>query len=423
MAPPNLDFGSVALGDAGVCDSSAELDFTVFNQCPGSATLSALGVQLGPGDAVRQFSAPEGSSVPLQLYGGSQNAVNQVSFALSFEPTSPGFHSGGILVSDGTVSTLVSLSGTALSGPTQTDNFVAALPKADVLFILDTIGFSPSLLQLDGGIAAFVQDGAQIDYRFAVTTDNDDALLGHAEFGRLLPCPNCSVSGTSPEVIDRTTIPDGGSSADPATALVDLLASVPAGGQPSSDRDFFQSLLLAIELAPLPGVDFYRPGAYFAAVTVTSSSGDDTSRLNWYENFFAAQFVSPSLFSWSYAGEGTSNGSGLLAAGDQPALVSKMIAGTGGVAVNADDPSWPGALAAIWSNATLAGSHYTLSGVPLNGQSGIIVTRNGSTVPQSGGGGPNWSYASFINAILFNPLVDPPETGDQIAISYPVGCQ
>ncbi len=90
-------------------------------------------------------------------------------------------------------------------------------------------------LALGPGAADFFDAGAGVDYRVAFTTDDDDPLNLGAEFGRLLPCPTCTVQGPVPTIVSPASVPDGGTSPDPATVFSELFTSIPGeGGEPES---------------------------------------------------------------------------------------------------------------------------------------------------------------------------------------------
>ncbi len=61
--------------------------------------------------------------------------------------------------------------------------------------------------------------------------------------------------------------------------------------------------------------------------------------------------------------------------------------------------------------------------LPTGTQITSTVAVNGATVPQSAGSsGANWTYDPTSNSLSFTSN-DPPALGDQIEISYPIGCQ
>ncbi len=92
-----------------------------------------------------------------------------------------------------------------------------------------------------------------------------------------------------------------------------------------------------------------------------------------------------------------------------------MVSDTNGVAIDTTDPQWPTALASVWTSAITANTHYFLTGKPSQGQAGIVVTVNGTTLSELAAPGvPNWTYQPTPAAIVFNPSAFSPETGDDI---------
>ena len=431
VAPPVLNFGEVGESDGGMLCTSASHSFSIFNDCDVPATVKSITLQSGPGDLAPQFSTPAGSSsLPLTLQPGNSPAV----FEMSFTPSAIGIHTAQLLVSDGTVDTLVSLTGQAVSTGTETNSFVVGPPGADLLFILDVDDDSDLI---SGEMSSFLAAAGPIDYRIAITTDNDNPADPTAEAGRLLPCPSCSVKGATPIIISPSSGP-AGDPPDPASVFNALWQKIPnnvvslavgIGG----DEHLFLALYEALQRGPQPGVDFFRPGAFFAAITLNDDPEDDESRFGrgnhdpaWYQNFFETYFQDVFLFSWNYisAGGRFANGTGFWSETDLPPGVDLMISGANGLAINVGDPQWPGAFNSIWNLVSTANTRYLLKGKPSEGQAGIVVAVDGTVVPElSGSGDPNWTYQQSLDAIIFNGSSYSLVTGDNITVTYPIGCQ
>jgi len=295
IAPPALNLGDVA--ETGMLCTNASRDFKIFNACSTPATIHSITVQSGPADLAQQFSVSAGESLPFTLAPGDAAALCDV----SFEPSTLGTHTAEVLVSDGNVETLLPVTGQAVSTGTVSETFVVTPARADILFIMDVDGDAVDQARIAGEMPAFLAAAGQIDYRLAITTDNDLPADPTAELGRLLPCPGCSVDGLAPTIVLPSSVPDGGS---------------------------------------------------------------------------------------------------------------------------APDPQWPGAFASVWTSAIAAHTHYSLTGKPSQGQTGIVVMVNGTVLSQlAAPGEPNWTYQSSVDAIVFNPSVYSPMTDDTITVTYPIGCQ
>ena len=241
----------------------------------------------------------------------------------------------------------------------------------------------------------------------------------------------CSVGGAAPTIISPSTIPAGGTVADPATAFSQLLTSIPNGAYPTGtpvDEHFFTALYNALKIGPQPGVDFFRPGVFFAAITDNGDNESDASVLaagnhgpNWYAAYFAEYFPKPYLFTWNYINPtATVTGTGLSDILQLPPAIQLMVTSTNGFAFNTGDAAWTTALGSIWASATTASTYYPLVGVPSGGATGMTVTVNGVTISEFGGGAANWSYEATLNALIFN--TDPPGIGAEISVTYPVTC-
>ncbi len=151
---------------------------------------------------------------------------------------------------------------------------------------------------------------------------------------------------------------------------------------------------------PAPGVDFFRPGAFFAVIADGFADEDDGSLFGagnhdpfWYESFFEASFQSPFLFSWNDLSAFSSQavtGTGLASVLDLTPGIGQMVSDTNGVAIDTTGPQWPtAALASVWTSAITANTHYFLTGKPSQGQAGIVVTVNGTTLSElAAPGGP-----------------------------------
>jgi len=288
-------------------------------------------------------------------------------YTMSFDPTTAGSHSAQLLVSDGMVDTLVSLAGTAVASETVTDSFVVGLPQVDVLFVMDVAdGDTASQADLVSAAPGFVQAASGIDYRF------------------------------------------------------------PAGS-PQGDH-FFRALYNALQNDPAPGLDFFRPSATFAAITVNDNNDDDDSQAasgdlstGWYQEFFQAFFMNQPGFSWNYLSFTTIvTGTGFIDPSQLLTNIGEMLSGTGGIAVNTSDSSWQTALDSFWEGVLDGGGNYQLSSTPTQGQSGISVAVDGVSINQlAGPGNPNWTYLLDLNAIQFTAN-DPPQSGDTITVTYQV---
>jgi len=431
IAPPGLNFGDVGENDAGILCTSASRTFSIFNECQTAATVQSLTVQSGPGDLVPQYSVPAGPPLPLTIEPGAAAQV----YEMFFEPTTLGTHSAQLLISDGTVDTLLPLTGAAVSTGTETDSFVVGPPKADILFIIDVDDDPGEQTDIIGNAATFFTAAADIDFRVAVTTDNDYAADATAEFGHLVPCPTCSVKGPTPTIISPASVPVGGTGPDPTTAFKDLLTKVPNSQYPTGtprDEHFFTALYNALQHGPQPGVDFFRTGVFFAAITDNGDNEADSSVLaagshnpTWFANFFETYFQNPFLFTWNYINPTeTVTGTGFSNYLQLPPSIQQMISATNGFALNTSDSKWATALTSVWTSAITAHTYYALVGSPSEGQSGIVVTVDGTAINEfAGPGEPNWTYQATLNAIVFNPNTDPPKIGAQISVTYPIGCK
>jgi len=316
----------------------------------------------------------------------------------------------------------------------ETDTFTVGPPKADVLFIEDVDDDAQEQSAITNAASDFFAAAGNIDYRIAVTTDNDYAPDEDAELGRLLPCSDCSLSGSAPTIISPSSVPDGGTAADPTTVFVQLYSSVPNEAYPTGtpvDEHFFKALYNALRIGPQPGVDFFRPGVFFAAITDNGDNETDSSVLGagnhdpaWYAAFFEAYFPNPYLFTWNYINPTqTVTGTGFSDLLQEPPAIQQMLTATNGFAINSSDAAWTTALGSVWTSAITASTYYVLLGVPSEGQSGMVVTVNGTQISEfAGPGEPNWTYQATLNAIVFNPNTDPPALGAVITVTYPVVC-
>jgi len=334
---------------------------------------------------------------------------------------------------------LLPVTGAAVSTGTETDSFVVGPPKADVLFISDVddenwAGENEQEVILENA-RTFFTAAANIDFRVAVTTDNDYATDATAEFGRLLPCPTCSVQGPTPTIISPTSMPAGGNAPDPTTVFEDLWGAVNTSAYPLGnpiDEHFFTALYNALLHGPQPGVDFFRPGVFFAAITDNGDNEADASVLGkgnhnptWYANFFETYFQNPFLFTWNYINPTqTITGTGFSNYLELPPSIQQMISVTNGFALNTADAAWAKALTSVWTSAITAHTYYPLVGSPSEGQSSITVTVDGTVISEfAGPEEPNWTYQAALDAIVFNPNTDPPKIGAQISVTYPIGCK
>jgi hypothetical protein len=428
VAPPTLNFGDVGENDAGVLCTSASRTFSIFNECQTAATVQSLNVQSGPGDLQPQFSIPAGPQLPLIIPPGAQAQV----YEMFFEPTTVGTHTGQILISDGTVETLLPLTGAAVSTGTETDTFTVGYPKADILWIMDVDDDAPEQGLITAQLPTFFAAAQNIDYRMAITTDNDGPQSAFAEFGRLLPCANCSLQGPAPIIISPSYVPPGGTKADPLTGFTAFWSSVKGSNSYGPDEHFFVALYNALQHGPQPGVDFFRPGVFFAAITDNgddepdhSEQGAGSHNPTWYANFFETYFQNPFLFTWNYINPTeTKTGTGFSNYLQLPPSIQQMISATNGFALNTGDPAWANALTSVWNAAITAHTYYPLVGSPSEGQSGITVKVDGVNIKElAGPNNPNWTYQATLNAIVFNPNTDPPKIGATIQVTYPIGCK
>jgi hypothetical protein len=269
--------------------------------------------------------------------------------------------------------------------------------------------------------------GATLDYRLAVTTDDDNPVNFGPEYGRLLPCPSCSVSGPSATIVSPSSVLDGGSVPNPVAVFVDLLGAAPAtrltGG--NLDKDLFLALYHALENDPQPGLDFFRNGAYFAVVNESGDDDPDRSDAvpggpdgDGYQSFFGAWFPDPTFFSWNYINPAfTSDGSGFSNPSELPPSIEAMLVATNGLGLNIEDPNWIQPFLSLWSAAANANLHHHLQSVPPSGQTGMLVTVDGNLLPAT-----DWSYDASTNAVVFTAS-GAPANGAQIQIRYPIGCQ
>ena len=429
VAPQVLEFGEVGVDDAGAPCTSTR-GFSIFNACTTAATVKAIEIESGPGDLAPQFSMAAGSTIPRTIQPGDSAAV----YGAAFEPSSDGIHTAQLLISDGTVEAYLPMLGTSIAAETAMDTFTVHPLKADVLFILDVDDNQTAQKAVAAEMAHFLAAAGQIDYRLAITTSNDAPADATAELGRLLPCHTCSVAGLTPTIVSPSSTPPGGTAPDPATVFTSLWSSIPSD-MGYADGRYFAALYNALQRGQQPGVDFFRPGVFFAAITVGRGEADDTSRIApdggvgldpaWYSGFFETYFPDPRLLSWNYVGQSaTVAGTGLLEPVELPPGIAQMLSAAGGDALNTEDPGWPSAFASIWTSATTAGARYPLSGQPGGGQGAIAVSVNGTIVAQlAAPGEPNWTYQPASNTLVLNTSVYSPTTGDAITVTYPLACQ
>ncbi len=418
--PATLDFGSVGTDDAGAPCETAALTISVFNQCSTNATLQSVSLQSGPGDTVPQFSVPTPSGTAL----GSSDPP--LTYPVTFAPTSLGTHVAQLVFSEGSVDTLVRVSGMAVATPIQADSFVAGPPKVDFLFVRDIGDDVYSEPLVAGEMAGFLDAGVGVDYRLAVTT-NDNPRYAFDDYGGWLePCPWCFASGPTPTVVSPSSTSESGGNPDPATVFSDLLAAGGPGnfdtGTPLNDKHLIAAFYEALERDPRPGLDFFRPGAYLAVINESGDNDPDGSFVlhggNWYQSFFAAWFADPALFSWNYINPTqTVTGTGLADPLDLPPAIETMLAATNGLALNTEDSSWTQAFLSLWPAVVNANLRYHLSSIPPGGTNGMAVTINGTAVPAS-----EWTYDGSINAVIF-AAGSAPQNSDQVRVSYPIGCQ
>ena len=233
----------------------------------------------------------------------------------------------------------------------ETDTFTVGPPKADLLFIVDVDDDQDEQTQIAAAASDFFSAGAGIDYRVAVTTDNDYNPDSEAEFGRLLPCPTCSVTGAEPTIVSPSSVPPGDGGADPSTVFAQLYNSVPNSVYPTgspNDEHFFIALYNALEIGPQPGVDFFRPGVFFAAITDNDDNEPDASlegpgshQPSWYADYFETYFRDPFRFSWNYVNPTpVITGTGFASFLQEPASIQQMLIATNGSAINTGDPQW-----------------------------------------------------------------------------------
>ncbi len=202
-------------------------------------------------------------------------------FTLSFDPTTAGPHTAEASgLRTGTSHIPVPLSGYAASSNTQTDSFVVGPASADILFVVEVSGSPSTQATVAAALPGFLAAANGTDYRIAVTTDNDDASDATAEFGRLEPCPTCSMAGSVPIIISPTSVPDGGSAADPGTALANLYSSVPNNAYPASDptRDhYFLALYNALQRGRHPASTSSAPARSSRPSPTARATKDDDS--------------------------------------------------------------------------------------------------------------------------------------------------
>ncbi len=273
-------------------------------------------------------------------------------------------------------------------------------------------------------MADFLDAGASADYRLAVTTVDDPEESEPNYGGWLQPCPWCHAIGPSPIIVSPSSNLDGGSDSDPAGAFADLLG---AGGTAfldvgdTKDKHLSEALFEALERDPRPGLDFFRPGAYLAVINESDPNDTDGSELlhteAWFQSFFGAWFIDPALFSWNYINyTETVTGTGLADPLDLPQPIEVLVAATNGLALNLEDPSWTQAFLSVWPAVVSANLRYHLSSTPPAGPSGMKVTINGATVSSTG-----WTYDRSVNAVIF-AASSAPQHGDQVKVTYPLGC-
>ncbi len=95
-----------------------------------------------------------------------------------------------------------------------------------------------------------------------------------------------------------------------------------------------------------------------------------------------------------------------------------LLAATNGLALNTEDSSWLHQdTSSLWPTITSANLRYYLSSTPPAGAGRMVVTINGTAVPAAG-----WTYDGSVNAVIF-AAGNAQQNGDQVDVTYPIGCQ
>ncbi len=284
--------------------------------CSAQATLGSISVQSSAGDAVQQFTTPAGPATPLAI------GQEMETFTVFFQPTTQGIHSAQLVFSEGSVDTLVPVTGTGVAAANEMTFHRGATQGRSSCSLRGAAEDDEYTRQTIAADAAdFFDAGAGVDYRVAFTTDDDEKYNVGAEFGRLLPCPTCTVTGLAPTIVSPASVPDGGTTPDPATVFSELFTSIPGeDGEPENDqKHLYLGLYNALQRGAPAGVDFFRAGAFFSVVNDSSTNQADQSSYGagshptpWFVSFFTAFFPNPAFFTWDYVGALVASGDGLL---------------------------------------------------------------------------------------------------------------
>jgi hypothetical protein len=431
LQPAQLDFRTVNVSALPLC-AAGKSKVTVINGCAQSVSLESAAIS-GGGGAYSLVS----DSLPLVVPAGASLAPLEVGYA----PTMAGTFDGTLLVQTDLQPTPfgVGLSGSGVDGGAVTDRFAAQTPAVDVLLIMDTD--DDSYTTFSQHVQDFVSSAQNLnlDFQFGVTSTSDcPNSEPNGEQGRLVPCPGCSIDGTTPTLVTPVD-PDA---ADHLSSLVLLGNKVDGCPVISNDEHFFD---VAYKALITNGVGYntglIRPGAYLAVIQVNDDDEDeqDPQTARWY----ADQLLSvkgadhPELFSWSYVnvtGLGVSGGHQPFNA--LPPRVSAMLGLVGGVALDMTQDKWWNGITDLWDTVIATGNRFPLSGTP--DPSTIAVYLDGPPPDQAppgqthgvpiaavnpSNGLVNWSYDATKNILDINNSVLALSSFDTVYVEYALVCQ
>ncbi len=313
--------------------------------------------------------------------------------------------------------------------------------KLDIMFVVDNSGsMSDEQTNLATNFSAFMSDFITKSYDFKISVVGTDAWK--TQFSGTTLC-NVGTSGT-PNNIICARFRDGVGSAGNHSGIyvidnntLDPLnvfsKNVRTGTLGTGDERAFQSFMGALDYNAAPNTGFLRSDSFFAIVIVSdeddfsrnsSSYSDDYNQYNDVNNPYTIDNVvsyldnktssTPTNRRFNVSAIGAYDGSGCNPGeGHLGYRYEDLVAATDGVLGNICDADFSTSLAEIQNKIAELSTQFRLTRVPV--VSTIVVTVNGSNVPQSATNG--WTYNSTANSIVFHgPAI--PAQGAQISIDF-----
>jgi hypothetical protein len=441
VAPDDLDFGVVETGCA-----SKEKNFSIYNICNSSVTLTSIELQPDPSGRCPGASCPftfsHRPNLPLTL--STSGSGTTVDFKMKYLPPAVETDSASVAIQTSQLSSpyLVTLEGRGDTVAVQTDVYRQdAQPKVDVLLVVDDSG---SMGDKQAAIAANFQSfiafaiSQQVDYHIGVTTTSTydsttSNCAGSGGFGSLAGCGMLmpGVAG-GPKVLTNNT----------PNLLSVFGTNVNVGTSGDSTEQGFEGAYEALSPRPAAPAGTFGAGmqnaleaglvrdeANLAIIAVSDASDQSNNSYAFYKNFFTNIKGSRRANAFTFSAVTSQGSSPPAGAGNcaydgtnsVPNPYSTLATETSGVNQEICTTDWASSLRALGQTAFGYRTRFFLSETPDTNFT-VDVSIDGVPLPATNSrGAEQWRYNSTANAIDFQPLAVP-EPGSTLTITYHVLC-